>query len=368
MAARRSDLTAVAVTRPGLEGVCASELTALGLEISRVEPGAVTVAGSLRQTYLACRWVRTATRVLLVAGRFRARTFSALQRGLDEVDWGLIDDGSGAAPQVRASANQSRLFHTGAIAERVLRSLARDPDAAESDDLRRVDVRIDGDVVTVRFDLCGESLDRRGWRLETAKAPLPPTVAAAAVLASGWDRSTLLIDPCCGAGTIAVEAALISAGRAPTVDRVFAVERWPSFEPGTWASAGAQPSGARTHAVRVLAADRDAGATAATTANAERAGVEITVETGALSATLSALADHEGWVVTNPPWGSRVGDVGSLRDLYASLGNSLRDRSLRLALVTGQPQLAQATSLSLEQRWRCQVGGQDVALYAPAAP
>ena len=216
------------------------------------------------------------------------------------------------------SSSASRLHHTGAIAERVHRASglpATDPTGRPppiSTPSRSWWSGSSHDQVTISVDSSGAPLWRRGWRLETAKAPLRETLAAALLLAAPWDPTTPLIDPMCGSGTIAIEAALLAAGRAPGRDRPFAFAEWPTFEPGTWASVleGARRAEAATPPARppILASDRDAGAVRAAQANAERAGVadSVVVEHHAIS-DLRPPGDGPTLLLTNPPYGKRVG-------------------------------------------------------------
>ena len=360
------------VCTPGLEGVVADELRALGLRPRAPGKGGVSVPTTDRELYLACHHLRAATRVLLRVARFRARTFDELVAGADEVAWERW-----LRPRTprrwRVTCQGSRLHHTGAVAERVAAAAERAvpevvaPPGAGAPE-QPVVVRISHDEVTISVDACGEGLHRRGWRLATARAPLRPTLAAAALLGAGWDGSSPLVDPLCGSGTIAVEAALLARRLPPLAGRALALEHWPSFEPGTWASVAGAGRAAQLDAAPapVVAADRDAGAVAATAGNAERAGVgtDVVVRHQALSA-LTPPDDRPGWLVTNPPWGGRVGGSGGdLRDLYAALGNLVRDRlpGWGVALVVPDATLAGHTGMALDERWRTTAGGRPVRL------
>jgi putative N6-adenine-specific DNA methylase len=233
-------------------------------------------------------------------------------------------------------------------------------------------VRFDHDVCTVSADCSGPPLHQRGWRLATAKAPLRPTLAAAMLLEAGWPAPTPLLDPLCGSGTIAIEAALIATQRAPGADRHFAFLHWPSFEPGTWASVKASMRATRdlppVHPI--VATDRDAGAIESTLANAARAGVAelIDARVGALSRAPRLQPVREagaGMIVTNPPYGRRVSSTKQLRDLYASLGNLVRGplAAWDLSFLSADDALAHATGLALHPLFRTKNGGIDVTLW-----
>jgi putative N6-adenine-specific DNA methylase len=182
----------------------------------------------------------------------------------------------------------------------------------------------------------------------------------------------VLLDPMCGSGTIAIEAALIATQRAPGAGREFSFQQWPSFEPGTWASVRASLRATRELSVAptIVACDRDAGAVDTTIANAERAGVADLIRTHVTALTATGKLDEvrdaaSGMVVTNPPYGVRVTSNKGLRDLYASLGNLAKGplASWDLAFLAAEDTLARATGLALSPVLRTKNGGIDVTLW-----
>lgn len=385
-------LECLAVCTPGLEAITSAELAELGLRPGRPVPGGVPFRARTRQLYLAELWLRSATRVLVRMGSFRATTWSDLEHGASRLDWdAFLPIGSPAT--FRVTSHRSTLYHTTAVAERLVDMTGAVPAGGDDDDdvegvqapLRFV-VRIADDRVTISADASGLPLHRRGWRQATAKAPLRETLAAALLLASGWSPDLPLADPLCGSGTIAVEAATIARRLAPGRHRPHALARWPAFEPGTWASvtgeadAAARPAGS---APPVVARDRDAGAVAATRQNAARAGVgaDVDADVAAVSALPEALGtrfpvDEEaerpgptGWVVTNPPWGGRVGG-GDLRDLHAALGAAVRSApgAWASAVLVADRSLAGHTGLRLHERFRTTSGGVPVTAVSTAGP
>jgi putative N6-adenine-specific DNA methylase len=184
------------------------------------------------------------------------------------------------------------------------------------------------DIVTISADSSGALLHRRGYRLAGGKAPLRETFGAAMLLGAGYDGTAVLADPFCGSGTIPIEAALLARRIAPGLNRGFAFEKWPDFDPAAWGALRARAAERvlPTAPAPIVGSDRDAGAIASAEANAERAGVlrDITFRTGAVSA-LNPPAGA-GRLVTNPPYGVRVGQAGDLRDLYARFGALVRER------------------------------------------
>jgi putative N6-adenine-specific DNA methylase len=232
-------------------------------------------------------------------------------------------------------------------------------------------VRIVHDQCEISADSSGELLHRRGYRQEIAKAPLRETIAAAMILASGWKRNETLLDPMCGSGTIPIEAALIARKIAPGSRRHFQFMNWPGFEAARWNETIERArAGVTAFSGEIVGADRDAGAIEASTRNAERAGVAD--DTRFLSESLSGSVgeidgskSESGWVLTNPPYGIRVGAAGDLRNLYATLGAALQNRPLwRLGVLTSDAALLGQTKLPLRPRFATSNGGIPVSFYA----
>src|SRR5437870_3311472 len=239
-----------ASTAPGLESTNAGELKALSVR-GRQEIGGVAFGGGLDRIYNANLWLRTASRVVARLGRFHASTFYELERRSKKLPW--VDFLPEAGPiEVRVTCRKSKLYHSDAVAERVLSVIGRmappgielrvaddHQESNENEDEKSGStqlfvVRIVHDECEISADTSGELLHRRGYRTEIAKAPLRETLAAAMVLASGWRPNDPLIDPMCGSGTIPVEAALIARGIAPGANRRFQFMNWPNFNPELW--------------------------------------------------------------------------------------------------------------------------------------
>jgi putative N6-adenine-specific DNA methylase len=227
-------------------------------------------------------------------------------------------------------------------------------------------VRVVRDVCMVSADSSGALLHRRGYRRAVAKAPLRETLAAAMLIGSDWPGTVMLIDPMCGSGTIPIEAALVARRIAPGLHRPFAFQRWPGFDSGAWEQLVAETREGElpTAPAVLIGSDRDAGAVEAARANAERAGVlaDITFEQRAISAV--EPPQGAGWVVVNPPYGVRVSEAGSVRDLYASFGNVLRERFVgwRVGVLSPGEQLERQMGLELRERFTTVNGGIPVRL------
>jgi putative N6-adenine-specific DNA methylase len=372
-----------ASTAPGLESIAAGELKKLGLK-TRQEVGGgggVTFKGGPERIYETNLWLRTASRVLVRIGEFHASTFHELERRARTLPWQDFLPASGPV-RLRVTCRKSKLYHSDAVAERVLSAISRvaprtlevqpeGSDREERGESQLFVVRIVDDRCEVSADSSGELLHRRGYRQEIGKAPVRETLAAAMVLASGWRSGEPLLDPMCGSGTIPIEAILIARGIAPGIKRRFQFMNWPGFDSVLWDDIIGKARGSVTEFVgEIRGSDRDAGAIRAAMHNAERAGVAGDVEflTDAVSGSMAALADVEegaGWILTNPPYGIRVGDAADLRNLYAKLGSSLRAKhGWRLGILTSDEALVRQTRLSFRSRFSTQNGGISVTFFA----
>jgi putative N6-adenine-specific DNA methylase len=367
-----ADLACFAVVAPGLEWLVVDELRALAavqpLQVGEAEPGGVGFRTDLAGVYAANLHLRVASRVVVRVGSFHAAAFHELERHARRLPWSRFVRG-GQAVVFRVTSRKSRLYHQDAIAQRLAHAVgaevAGQPPRTASG-VQEFVVRLFRDECTVSVDASGELLHRRGYRLESAKAPLRETLAAAMLAAAGWTGQAPLLDPMCGSGTIPIEAAMLARRIPPGLGRRFAFEQWPEFDRRAWDTVQerARRSMLPASPVAIQGSDRDTGAVRAAAANAERAGVAADVlwRRAAISAIEPPKAP--GWIVTNPPYGVRVGDRKRLRDLYAQLGNVLRARCTgwEVAMLTAHPELEHQTGLALESAFATTNGGIRVRL------
>jgi len=334
-------------TVPGLEEVLLGEVRGKGFRRARAVPGGVAIEGGWPEVWRANLWVRGAGRVLARIDQFRVVHFAQLDELAHRVAWARVLRPD-TAFRVEASCAASRLYHSGAVAERIataIRETLGAPESTEAEIL--VMARLENDFCTLSVDTSGEALHKRGYKQAVNPAPLRETLASLFLMQCGYDGSEPLVDPMCGAGTFVIEAAEIAARLNPGRARAFAFEHLASFDPAAWTQMRGVQS-ARPPAARPFGSDRDAGAIAMSRANAERAGVAGF--TAFHQAPISALSPPEGppgLVIVNPPYGTRLGDRQALVPLYAALGQTLRSRfaGWRVGLVTSEPKLAHATRL-----------------------
>ncbi len=227
-------------------------------------------------------------------------------------------------------------------------------------------VRMADNTCTLSLDSSGALLYRRGYRLETAKAPIRETLAAGMLLASGWDGKSPLLDPFCGAGTLAIEAAMMARGIKPGGARKFAFMDWPNYDPEIWREA-LKEDAEKTRAPFpiILASDRDAGAVRAAERNARRAGVEDFISFSCRSFSAVEPPARQGWVVTNPPYGLRTKSGKDLQALYRAFGRVLREkcRGWKIAMLCDDPRLSRVTEIDFDAGIPVFHGGLKARLY-----
>jgi putative N6-adenine-specific DNA methylase len=294
-----------AVCTPGLEPALAAEVAALGAT-PRATAGGVEFEGDVFEANLR---LRTATRVLVRVGRFKARDFARLRREVAALPWERF---AAARPvvDVAATARRSRLYHTGGIAERIAGGVADRLSCQAEGGLLSIVARVEDDAFTISVDSSGEPIYKRGWRVETAKAPLRETLAAGLLALAEWDPTTPFVDPMCGSGTIVLEAAALAAGRAPGARRPFACETWPIAEADWAARRDLAAKCECVSTVPLVGVDRDAGGVEIARRNAARAGLAVTIVCA--DAAEAPLAERPGLILANPPYGQRIParDVG----------------------------------------------------------
>ncbi|MCX6081125.1 MAG: class I SAM-dependent RNA methyltransferase [Chloroflexi bacterium] len=369
------------VTSPGLDQLAAQELSRLDI-IPTIEPGGVSFKSDEDGLYRANLHLRTASRILARVGQFfYATAFSELREKASRLPWERFIR-PGQPVDIRVTCHKSKLIHTDAVAERIAGAiydrlgqespmLKASADEAVSTEnhagtqtSQLIVVRVVADQVIVSMDSSGELLHRRGYRQAVAKAPLRETLAAAMLLASGWDGRSPLMDPFCGSGTIPIEAALISAGIPPGINRRFAFMDWPGYTESRWQAILAEHHPPQVAQLPIFASDRDAGAMVMSKQNAARAGVEQAIHFACQAVSAITPPTGPGWVVTNPPYGMRISEGRDLRNLYAQLGNVLRAhcRGWNVAILSSDLVLLGHTGLKLDTNFSMINGGVNVRL------
>lgn len=357
------------VATPGLEGPLCAEARAAGFKAKTV-PGGVTIKGGWPDVWRANLELRGASRVIARLGSFRAIHLSQLDKRARQFAWGEVLRRD-VPFRVDVSCKSSKIYHSGAAAQRIERAITEELGAPVSPDAEVcIKVRIENNLCTIGVDTSGELLHKRGHKQAVAKAPMRETMASLFLRQCGFDGSEPVVDPMCGSGTFIIEAAEIASGLEPGRSRLFAFEKLASFNPDAWRqmSSGAK---ATKPDVRFYGRDHDPGAIRMSRANAERAGVaDITeFEEGAIEA-LTPPNGPPGLVIVNPPYGDRIGDKARLKALYRALGQVLSTRfsGWRVGIITNDETLAKATGLPFALDAPPVLhGGLRVTLYRTAA-
>jgi 23S rRNA (guanine2445-N2)-methyltransferase / 23S rRNA (guanine2069-N7)-methyltransferase len=363
-----------ATTAKGMEPLLAAELRELGAGDLRERRAGVDFSGDLEAAYRACLWSRIANRILLPLASFDAATPERLYAGVRAIDWDA-HIGRGRTLAVDASAARSRMTHSHYVAlktkDAIVDRLRDERGVRPNVDTERPDVRINvylhADRATVGIDLSGESQHRRGYRVAGGAAPLKENLAAAILLLAEWPSraraGAALVDPMCGSGTLLIEAALMAGDVAPGLRRAHAgCVGWRGHDRALWARLRADAEARAARGVRRLPPIRgyDADPRAVRAAQANLAHVQlgqaVQVERRALAecAPVAARGDAAGAgvLVTNPPYGARLGDEAQLAPLYEQLGDVLRRRfpGWTAYVLTGAPALAKRIGLRPARR------------------
>ena len=316
----------------GLEAVTKREIYDLGYEITRVEDGRVTFAGDAEAICRANIFLRSAERVLLQVGRFRATTFDELFEGIKALPWEDYIPSDGKFWVAKASSVKSKLFSPSdiqsiakkAMVER-LKNVYRLNWFPEDGAPYPVRIFLLKDEVMVTLDTSGDSLHKRGYRLMTSKAPLTETLAAALIMLTPWKKDRILVDPFCGSGTFPIEAAMIAANIAPGMNRQFTAEQWKNLIPKQlWYDTveEAQDLMDADIQVDIQGYDIDAEVVKAARENAKRAGVDHLIHFQQRAVADLHHPKKYGFVITNPPYGERLEEKEDLPELYTQIGQA----------------------------------------------
>ena len=316
----------------GLEAVLKREIYNLGYEITKVEDGRVTFEGDEEAVCRANIFLRTAERVMIQVGRFKATTFEELFQGIKNLPWEEYIPEDGKFWVKKASSINSKLFSPSdiqSIAKKAMVERMKQKYHKEwfKEDGAAYPVRIFllKDEVTVALDTSGDSLHKRGYRTMTSKAPLTETLAASLIMLTPWRKDRILVDPFCGSGTFPIEAAMIAANIAPGMNRDFTAEEWTNMiDRKLWYECvkEAEDMIDTTVKVDIQGYDIDGDVIKAARENAKRAGVEHMIHFQQRAVADLSHPKKYGFIITNPPYGERLEDKADLPALYTQIGQA----------------------------------------------
>ena len=320
----------------GMEGMTGRDLKHLGMRNVRVlDVGGAEFEGGYEDAFRANLWLRTCDRIMLVMAQFEARSYEELFQGVKAVAWEKLLPADAAFP-IRAKCVKSGLMSPSDVQKIAKRAMVERMKGAygldwfsETGAVFQVDISIRNDLVTVALDTSGEPLSKRGYRTWNGEAPLRETLAAALVLQSGWHPWQRLYDPCCGTGTILIEAAFIALDRAPGLTRKFAMEAWPcapyeEFE-AIRAEARARFEAGSRRALNVSGSDINPEAIELAKRHLKQAGLA-----GRIALAVKDMRDvmpgtdipagEAGVFIANPPYGERLDNLRSAHAVAKQLG------------------------------------------------
>ncbi len=319
----------------GMEAVLKKEITDLGYDVSETADGRITFLGDEEALCRANVFLRTAERVLIKVGRFRAETFEELFQGTKALPWEEYIPRDGKFWVAKAASVKSKLFSPSdiqsimkkAMVERMREhyGLERFPESGEAFPVR---VFLMKDEVTVGLDTTGESLHKRGYRKLTAKAPIAENLAAAMILLTPWHGDRILVDPFCGSGTIPIEAAMMAANMAPGMKRGFTARNWPHVVgEKVWQDTFEEARELVDLSVEtdIQGYDMDDAMVSIARENAKLAGVEKLIHFQRRDVAQLSHPKKYGFVITNPPYGERLEEKEALPGLYRTIGERFRN-------------------------------------------
>lgn len=374
----------------GLEGLLVSELAHLGGQNLRETVAGVYFDASIETAYRVCLWSRLANKVLLPLASFPVDSQEALYDAVRQLPWQEHLSPSGSLLVDFVGTNEAiRNTQFGAVKVKdaivdCLRDLSGErPSVAKRDPDLRVNARLSKNQVALSIDFSGESLHKRGYRVKQGSAPLKENLAAAILLRAGWPeiaaQGGALLDPMCGSGTLLIEAAFMAADIAPGLARAsFGFERWLNHRNDIWLQLREEAHQrrrlglARVNLPEIRGYDADVKVIRAAEDNIAAAGLDEWLRVSRKELAGFTLPTHApikpGLIVCNPPYGERLGEIESLKLLYAHLGERLRNgfQGWRAAIFTGNPELGKQMGLRAEKKYKLFNGtiASEVLLFA----
>jgi putative N6-adenine-specific DNA methylase len=346
-------LELIATATFGLEALVKREIEALGYKILKSEDGKITFLGDERAVIRSNLWLRCADRVLLKMAEFEAKTFEELYQQTRGIAWENLIPPDGKFP-VNGSSVKSTLHSVPACQSIVKKAVVdRLSDAygvknfEETGGDYEIKVTLLKDRVTLTVDTTGPGLHKRGYRVKDVRAPIKETLAAALVQLSFWREGRLLVDPCCGSGTIPIEAAMIGMGIAPGLNRKFSAESWHMIDVNHWKEERKLAFDAikTTADIQIIGADNDPLAITAARQNALEAGVADVITFRIDDVTALSSDVPRGIIITNPPYGERIGDQKDIDKIYTALNRFMKAHAdWSLFLVTTDKAVEQAVA------------------------
>lgn len=321
----------------GLESVLKREITDLGYNIVSVEDGRVTFEADAQGICRANVFLRTAERILIEAGRFKAETYDQLFEGIKAIQWNSYIPVDGKFWVTKASSIKSKLFSPSDIQRIVKKAMVESMKHSYDitwfkEDGADYPVRVFmlKDEAIVGIDTTGDSLHKRGYRRLSSKAPISETLAAALIMLTPWNKDRILVDPFCGSGTFPIEAAMMAADMAPGMNRSFTAEKWTNIiKKKHWYDAIDEANDIMNVNIQtdIQGYDLDGDMVSIARQNAKAAGVEKLIHFQQRDVQALSSSKKYGFIITNPPYGERLSEKEDLPALYRIIGERYKELS-----------------------------------------
>lgn len=340
-------LQLIATSAFGIEAVTARELLKLGYDKQKVENGKVTFEADIQDICRTNIWLRTADRVLIKMGEFKAETFEELFQGTKSLPWEEWLPENAEFP-VEGKSIDSKLFSVPdcqaivkkAVVEK-LKQKYRVQWFKEDGPKYKIEVALLKDIATLTIDTSGPGLHKRGYRKLAGEAPLKETLASALILISHWRNDRILIDPFCGTGTIPIEASMIGRNIAPGINREFAAQTWPNIPQNYWKETKIEARHAINQEVelRIQGYDINEDALKLARHNAALAGVGEDIHFQCMDMRNLRSRYKYGVIICNPPYGERIGEIKQIEDLYKDMGRVFKSLDTwSIYVITSHPE------------------------------
>ena len=365
-------LELIATATFGLEAVVKREIENLGYKILKSEDGKITFLGDERAVVRANLWLRSADRVQIKMAEFMAYEFEDLFQQIKGIAWEewipidgkFIMNGSSVKSKL-SSVPACQSVAEKAVVERLKEAYGVDY-FQKSGALYDIKITLLKDRVTVTLDTTGPGLHKRGYRQHSVEAPIKETLAAAMLQLSFWKKDRILTDPCCGSGTIPIEAAMIARNIAPGISRSFACEEWDAIPGKLWKEErkAAFELIDNECSPKIFGLDINPAAIEAAKANAEAAGVEDCIRFAAADVTAMRTKSLGGVIVTNPPYGERIGDKQGIEKIYEVYRRFFRENpTWSLFVVTADKSIEKKLERQADRRRKLYNGRMEVCYY-----
>lgn len=347
----KKNLTLIATAPMGIEALVAQEVKDLGYDQVTVENGKVTYRADQRAICRSNLWLRTADRVKLKVGEFKALTFDELFEGTKALPWEQFLPVNAEFPVIGKSV-KSKLFSVSdcqaivkkAVAEKLKTHYQRNSWLEEDGPLFRIEVALHKDVATLTIDTSGSGLHKRGYRVDQGEAPLKETLAASLIKLTNWSPDMPFVDPFCGSGTIPIEAALIGQNIAPGFNREFVSEDWSWIGQNDWDEAiqEAEDLANYNQPLEIIGSDVDHRMVKVAMKNAEEVGLADIIQFKQMQVKDFTTTKENGCIVGNPPYGERIGDRKEVEEMYKEMGQAFKDlEGWSVYILTSHPQFEQ---------------------------